>query len=190
MNHDLRSSDLSTVLAEAALVAAETRRTFGGLSAEQVNWKPDAHEWSVGQCFDHLIVSNRPYVGIFEQVLAGPRRPRGWERVPLLPRVFGSLLVGMLRPDSGRKLRARPAFYPSSSRLAPSIIATFLAQQDTLLRLMDASRVLDLDGITITSPVMDLVTYSLMDACRIVVVHEQNHFVQATRVTEFPGFPR
>ncbi len=26
-------------------------------------------------------------------------------------------------------------------------------------------------------------------ACRIIVVHEQNHFVQATRVTEAPGFP-
>ena len=28
-----------------------------------------------------------------------------------------------------------------------------------------------------------------MDAYRIIVVHEQNHFVQATRVMESPGFP-
>jgi len=34
-----------------------------------------------------------------------------------------------------------------------------------------------------------LITYSLMDAFRIVVVHEQNHFVQASRVLEMPGFP-
>ncbi len=34
-----------------------------------------------------------------------------------------------------------------------------------------------------------LVTYSLMDAYRIIVVHEQNHFVQAKRVMEWPGFP-
>jgi hypothetical protein len=28
-----------------------------------------------------------------------------------------------------------------------------------------------------------------MDAYRIIVVHEQNHFVQARRVMEWPAFP-
>jgi hypothetical protein len=69
------------------------------------------------------------------------------------------------------------------------IIATFLEQQGRLLRLMEASRELDLDGTTITSPVLRFVTYSLMDACRIIVAHEQNHFVQATRIMESSGFP-
>ena len=41
----------------------------------------------------------------------------------------------------------------------------------------------------VTSPVLRFVTYSLMDAYRIIVVHEQNHFVQTTRVMESPGFP-
>jgi hypothetical protein len=44
---------------------------------------------------------------------------------------------------------------------------------------MEATRTLNLDGITITSPVVQLITYSLMDAYRIIVVHEENHFVQA-----------
>jgi hypothetical protein len=33
------------------------------------------------------------------------------------------------------------------------------------------------------------VSIGLLDAYRIIVVHEQNHFVQARRVTESPGFP-
>jgi DinB superfamily len=190
MNYDLRDSDLPTVLAEGSLVADETKRAFGRLSGDQVNWKLSEEEWSVGQCFEHLIISNRPYVQIFEEILAGRRRQRIWERMPLLPRLFGSLLSNALRPDSGRRAKARPAFYPSSSRIAPTIIASLLEQQEGLLRLMEASRELDVDGITITSPVLRFVTYSLMDACRIIVVHEQNHFVQATRVMESQGFPR
>ena len=189
MNYDLRDSDLPAVLAQASLVADETKRVFGRLSGEQLNWKPSEGEWSIGQCFDHLIISNRPYVLIFEKVLAGRRRRRLWERMPLLSRFFGTLLINTLRPDSGRRAKARPAFYPSSSHIAPAIIGVFLEQQARLLRLMDASRTLDLDGITITSPVLRFVTYSLMDACRIIVVHEQNHFVQATRVMESHGFP-
>jgi len=190
MNYDLEDSDLPTVLAEASRIAEETKRVFGGLSGEQVNWKPGAGEWSIGQCFDHLVISNRPYVQIFEEILAGQRRSRVWERMPLLPHLFGRLLITTLRPDSGRRVKARPAFYPSSSHIAPAIIGTFLAQQEQLLGLMNASRNLDLDAITITSPVARFVTYSLMDTCRIIVVHEQNHYVQAARVKESHGFPR
>jgi hypothetical protein len=190
MNYDLRDGDLSTVLAEASLVADETKRAFGRVSAEQVNWKPSAGEWSIGQCFDHLIVSNRPYLPIIEETLDGRRRQRVWERVPLLPRFFGRLLINTLRPDSGRKVKARPASYPSSSHIAPTMITTFLEQQARLLHLMAATRDLDLDAITITSPVVWFVTYSLMDAYRIIVVHEQNHFVQATRVLKLQGSPQ
>lgn len=71
MNYDLRDSDLATILAEASLVAAETKRVFGRVSGKQVNWKPGENEWSIGQCFDHLIVSNRPFEPIFEEILAG-----------------------------------------------------------------------------------------------------------------------
>jgi DinB family protein len=189
MNYDLQDSDLPTVLAEACLLADETKRVFGRLSARQVNWRPSEREWSIGQCFDHVIISNRPYFHISEEILAGRRRQRVWERMPLLPRLFGRLVINTLRPDSGRRAKARPAFYPSASHIGPAIIASFLEQQERLLRLMGASRELDLDGITITSPVLRFVTYSLMDAYRIIVVHEQNHFVQAERVMESPGFP-
>jgi hypothetical protein len=128
-------------------------------------------------------------VPIVEDILAGRRRQRLWERLPLLPRLFGRLLFRTLRPDSGRKAKARPAFYPSRSYIEPAIVTTFLEQQTHLLRLMARSGEPDLGGITITSPVSSVVTYSLMDACRIIVVHEQNHVVQATRVRQSPGFP-
>ena len=54
---------------------------------------------------------------------------------------------------------------------------------------MKATEHLDLEKIVITSPVADAVIYSLMDAYRLIVVHEQRHFQQAKRVTEETGFP-
>jgi hypothetical protein len=173
-----------------SLLGAEATRRFGGLSGEQVNWKPAAAEWSVGQCFDHLIISNRPFVPLVETILAGRRRPTLWERVPVLPRLFGRFLVDSLRPESGRKLNARPGFQPSRSHIDPTVIAVFAEQQEQLRQLMEASRELDLEGITVTSPVLRVITYSLMDAYRIIVAHEHNHFDQARRVMETGGFPR
>jgi hypothetical protein len=49
---------------------------------------------------------------------------------------------------------------------------------------MKATEHLDLEKIIITSPALGMVTYSLMDAYRIIVVHEARHFQQAKRVTE------
>ena len=190
MNFNLEKSELAVVVREGALIAGETTRVFGPLSAEQLNWKPGEAEWSIAQCFEHLVISNRPYLEIFEDVLAGRHRPRLRERLPLLPKLFARMLITTLRPDSGRTVQARPAFRPSSSRIEPAILTTFVELQGRLLALMEASRRLDVERITITSPVLPVITYSLMDACRIIVVHEQNHFVQATRVMASPGFPR
>ena len=53
---------------------------------------------------------------------------------------------------------------------------------------MKATENLDLDKIKISSPVTNLITYSLMDAYRIIVVHEKRHFLQAVRVSEMNGF--
>ena len=189
MNYDLQHRDLTTVLAEGRLVADETKRRFGHLSAEQINWKPGGDEWSIGQCFDHLIISNRPFLTIIEEIGQGRRRRRAWERVPLLPRVFGKLLIRTLRPDTGRKVKAPRALNPSTSQIPAAIITSFVEQQDLLLQRMEATGGLELERITITSPVARLITYSLMDAYRLIVVHEQNHFVQASRLLQWPGFP-
>jgi hypothetical protein len=69
------------------------------------------------------------------------------------------------------------------------VIDDFVAQQATIVEKMKATEHLDLEKIVITSPVAAVVTYSLMDAYRVIVVHEHRHFQQAKRVTEESGFP-
>ena len=86
-------------------------------------------------------------------------------------------------------MKARPAFLPAASDIEGRIVSRFLGQHEQLVRLMESTRGLDLERIVITSPVLGLITYSLLDGYRIVVAHEQNHLDQARRVTEAPGFP-
>ncbi|HEX5891030.1 MAG TPA: hypothetical protein VFY61_20125, partial [Pyrinomonadaceae bacterium] len=73
--------------------------------------------------------------------------------------------------------------------ISASIIDDFVAQQDKIIEGMKATSHLDLKRIVVTSPAAAIVTYSLMDAYRIIVVHEQRHFQQARRVAEEPAFP-
>ncbi|HYR77456.1 MAG TPA: hypothetical protein VEM96_16700 [Pyrinomonadaceae bacterium] len=54
---------------------------------------------------------------------------------------------------------------------------------------MKATEDLDLEKIIISSPVTKVITYSLMDAYRIIITQEKRHLLQAMRVSEMDGFP-
>jgi hypothetical protein len=185
---DYRTADLSSLISAAHNIADETRTTFGRLSAEQLNWKPSAERWSVAQCFDHLLTSNKGYFPVIDSVLAGKKRTL-WESVPALPGLMGKLLIKSLDPASTRKIKAPQKFQPAQSNISATVVDDLVAQQSQIVEKMKATAHLDLDQIVITSPVAAVVTYSLLDAYRIIVVHEARHFQQAKRVTEESNFP-
>lgn len=185
---DSLTADLKTLMASANEIADEAKTTFGNLSATQLNWKPSPERWSVAQCFDHLITSNQGYFPIIEDVLAGRKRTF-WQSMPFLPRLTARLLIKSLDPASTRKIKAPKRFEPAQSDISGSVINDFAQQQERIVDRMKATEHLDLEKIVITSPVAAVINYSLLDAYRIVVVHERRHFQQAQRVTQEAAFP-
>jgi DinB superfamily len=184
-----QTADLRSLISAIHQVGVDTKTTFGHLSPSQLNWKPSAERWSVGQCFDHLINSNKGYLPIFDDVLKG-RKQSVWESMPLLPGLAGKLLIKSLDPASTRRIKAPKRFEPAQSDINASVIDDFVDQQTRIAEKMKSTEHLDLEKIVITSPALGAVTYSLMDAYRIIVVHEHRHFQQAKRVTEESAFPQ
>jgi hypothetical protein len=86
-------------------------------------------------------------------------------------------------------MQAPPIFRPTPDATRAGTVADFLAMQRTLVELMRASAALDLDAIIVTSPVAVFVTYTMLDAYRIIVTHERLHIAQARRVLNAPDFP-
>jgi DinB superfamily len=185
---DYRTADLPSVINAANNVAEQARTTFGQLTPSQLNWKPSPERWSVAQCFEHLLTSNKGYLPIIDNVLAGYKRTF-WQSMPVLPGLMGKLLIKAMDPSSTRKVKAPKRFQPAQSDIRGSIISDFVDEQKQLVEKMKSTQHLNLDKIVITSPAVAVVTYSLMDAYRFIVVHEQRHFQQAKRVTEEPSFP-
>ena len=183
------NAELDRLVDEVRMIADDARASFGKLSAEELNWKPAADRWSVAQCFDHLITSNKGYLPIIESVRSGQRKTSFLERLPVLPGLAGKLLIKSLDPASTRKIKAPKKFEPAQSNISASVIDDFAAQQEKVIEGMKSTSHLDLEKIVITSPAVSVVTYSLMDAYRVIVVHEQRHLQQAKRVTDEHGFP-
>lgn len=185
---DYLKADLPSLIAEANNIASETNSTFGKLTPAQLNWKPSAERWSVAQCFEHLVTSNKGFFPRVDGVIAGIK-PTFWQRMPLIPGLAGRLLIKSLDPKSTRKIRAPKKFEPAQSDISPAVLDDFVDQNAKIVEKMKATEHLDLDKIIITSPVAAAITYSMMDAYRVIVVHERRHFEQARRVTEETAFP-
>lgn len=189
MSNNLSGNGLAPLVAEAGKIADDARATFGNLSREQLNWKPGAQQWSVGQCFDHLITTNRELFPILEKIVRGEKRNTLWQSMPFVPGFFGRLFIKSLDPASTRKLKAPKIFKPSMSDISPTVINDFLGQQQEVVKYMNATAGLDLKKIVVTSPVSPVIVYNLMDAWTIIVTHERRHFMQAERVMKTEGFP-
>ena len=182
------TADLKSLISSANQLAGEAKSTFGNLTVSQLNWKPSPERWSVAQCFDHLVTTNSGYFPIIDEVLAGKKRTL-WQSMPVLPGLTGRLFIKSLDPSSTRKIKAPKRFEPAQSDISGSVINDFADQQGRIVERMKATEPLDLEKVVITSPAAAVITYSLMDAYRIIVVHEHRHFQQAKIVAEEPNFP-
>ena len=190
MTTDYTTLSLADVTAELAAIAREAQSVFGPLTEQQLNWRPDAARWSIAQCFDHLLKANREMFKSIDDAIDGARAPTVWQRLPVLPRVFGAMLIRSQRPDATRKFTAARRAEPSSSTIDPQIVARFVAYQHEA-----AARVRALDGrgvdrIVMVSPFVRFITYTVLDGCRLIVTHERRHLEQARRVIQEPAFPR
>jgi hypothetical protein len=182
--------DLPGLMAEASAIAADAERIFGSLTPPQLNWKPDASRWSVAQCFEHLIKINAEYFPQFRRIEDG-KYERTWrDRATPLSRAFASLVLKAVQPASQRKYKAASHVLPSASAIDGTVIARFTAHQREVIDHMQALAAHDIGALVIPSPVAPIVFYSVVDALRIIVVHERRHMAQAERVTTSPGFPQ
>ncbi len=186
---DYTKLSLAEAVTEAEAVTRDAQTAFGQLTAEQLNWKPSAAAWSVGQCLEHLIAANRQMFPAFDEVLEGRKQTSLWERVPLLPGLCGRVMVKSQAPEATRKFKAPPAAQPSASAIDAGVVSHFTAHQREVVGRLQEMEKYEADRIIITSPFVRLITYSMLDACRLLVTHERRHLAQAQRVTKLPGFP-
>jgi hypothetical protein len=184
------NEELPALQSEASAIAADAGRTFGPLSPEQLNWKRQAGQWSVAQCFEHLIKINAAYFPQLRRIEDGAYAPSWRDHAPWLGRFFGSMILRAVQPASQRKFKAAKHVEPSTSAIDGDIIARFIAHQREVIQHMTLAGSRDLSAIVVTSAVAPVAFYSALDTFKILVAHERRHMAQAERVTNADGFPR
>ena len=185
---DYTTLSLGEVSSALESVARDTQATFSQLGIRQLNWQPTEGRWSVAQCFEHLLTATVLMLRAARHALSNA--PGGmWQRLPLLPTMFGRLLIRSQSPTSAGKYSAPKTAQPATSEIAGDVVARFVAQQCDLAVWMQTLDQRDAGHRIMVSPFIRLCVYSVLDGCRLIVAHDRRHFEQARRVMQSPAFP-
>jgi len=182
------ANDIDGVVSQFKAVTEEVEKSFGGLSAEQLNWKPAPESWSVGQCLDHLIKSNEEYYSELDALAAGTRKNTLWQNWSPLSGIAGMFLVNTLKKDS-QKVKTNQKMTPPSD-IAADIVDKFAAHQAEFTAKIRSTANADWRKTVLTSPFVKIMTYRMDVGLQALIEHEKRHVRQAKRVMAIDGFPK
>jgi hypothetical protein len=180
---------LADIRAELQAVADDVQASFGPLDMRQLNWRPDASRWSVAQCLDHLMSSNRQMLDAAAAAHGAARPQTIWMKLPIWPGLMGRTLIKSVSPQGTRRYKSPGKSQPTVSAIDPGIVGRFVGQQRDLMTRVSALDERQAAKVVMTSPFLKVITYSVLDGWRIIVAHERRHVEQGRRVTQSPGFP-
>ncbi len=162
------------VSAEATKLAED----FLNLSYNQINWRPADSQWSIGECFEHLLRTNVKYIPVYEKHKLPERRNNN---NVYKQSILGKLIMKTVMPDFKRKTKTPVLFNPIGSEIKENIVSDFIKQNNEIIELakkIDPSKLKE----KITSPISKLVKYNIGDSLLIVAYHNLRHLHQAKRV--------
>lgn len=184
---DYTTLSLADVATALEAHARDAQATFGHLDLRQLNWRPDATQWSIAQCCEHLLTANRLMMRAAEEALSGRQRTL-WQRVPVLPGMLGRALIRSQSPSGTRKFVASAKARPASRDIDAEIIPRFVEQHREAVARVRALDEREAARTIMTSPFLRVIVYSVLDGWRLIAAHDRRHLEQARRILRRPDF--
>lgn len=164
------------------------RALFTGISQEQVNWQPQPGSWSVGQCLEHLCLTNELYLSSMSASLAGKAPGTAEEITPgWFARWF---LNSFVEPSSNGKRARAPKKIVPASRVELSILDRFVRSNENVRDMIRSAAGYDVNRIRFKNPFLPLVRFTVGTGLEAICKHERRHLLQAERVANSPEFPK
>lgn len=160
----------------------------GGLTDEQLNWQLAPGSWSIGQCLEHLCVTNESYLPPISAALREkPRSPVE----EITPGWFGRWFISsFVEPSPNSKRASAPRKIRPGPRTDLSVLDRFLSGNQACRDLIVRARGNDVNRIRFWNPFLPGLRFTVGTGLEIVVGHERRHLLQAKRVKDSASFPR
>lgn len=187
---EIGNSQLRRYLDELEALRLDARAVAGDLERAQLNWRPDARRWSVGQCLDHLTRTVGLYFEPIERMIeeSAQRKARG-ERAPR-EMLFSSWMIRSMEPPPGMRVRTRRKVEPAAELDPGAVLAEFEESHSRLGELMRRADGVSLRHARMSSPFLGLLKFNLGQTFAVNLAHGRRHLWQARQVRQDPAFPR
>jgi len=163
------------------------RRLVAELTEEQLNWQPAPGTWSVGQCLEHLCMTNEAYLPPLSVAVSG-KPDSSVEQIT--PGWFGRWFIrSFIEPSAVSKRASAPAQIRPTARVGASVLERFLAGNASCRELVVRAHHKNVNRIRFWNPFIPGIRFTVGTGLQIIVGHERRHLLQAERVRQFPSFP-
>ena len=157
------------------------------LNPQQLNWTPAPGVWSVGQCLEHLYISNEVYLRPMSSSLEG-RQPAVVQEIT--PGWFGRWFIrNFIEPSSKTKRGRAPKKIKPGAQVEPDILDRFLDSNERTRDLALRAGNYDVNRIRFRNPFTPLIRFTIGTGLEIISKHQSRHLLQAERVRASPDFP-
>jgi len=136
--------------------------------------------WSIAQCLEHLNRYGNFYLPAITQAM---KKRHGKPDAPMFTGTwFGSYFTRMMQPETGvRKMKSMKSYTPPPQLDAHAVVAEFIQQQETMLRLLTQARQADLSATRVPLSIAPFLRLRLGDVFGFNVAHNERHVQQALR---------
>lgn len=179
---------LSDLIEQLDAIVLDARALLEGLTAEQVNWQPDAQRWSIGQCLDHVARTVRLYPEAIEAMIADARR-RAVSEKPFREGWVTRWAISSMEPPPKLRIRTMRRVEPAERLDAGVLRAEFEAALRRLRELIAAADGVSLRHARMRSPFARVLTFTLGQTFAINLAHARRHLWQARQVCQHAKFP-
>jgi len=158
------------------------------LTPQQLNWRRRPDEWSVGQCLEHLYITNELYLRPMSTSLKG-RQPVVVQEIT--PGWLGRWFIrNYIEPSSKMKRARAPRKIRPGLQIEPSVLDRFLISNHTARQLIHRAMNQDVNHIRFRNPFISVIRFSVGTGFEILSKHERRHLLQAERIRNSPEFPQ
>jgi hypothetical protein len=159
-----------------------------GLTEEQLNWQPELGSWSVGQCLEHLCITNEAYL---TPISAALKEKPDSPVEQITPGWFGRWFIrSFVEPSPNGKRVTAPRKIRPAARVDLAVLNRFLSSNKSCRELIVRTRDKDINRIRFWNPIVPGVRFTAGTGLEIIAGHERRHLMQAERVRNLMNFPR
>jgi len=163
------------------------------LSPERLGQKASPEKWSVAQCLEHLNIYGRYYLPAMEQAIQKAKQRNSQATPTFRSGWLGAYFTGLMMPQTDGKLKTKMKSpknaIPSPAPDPRAMLAEFIDQQETMLRLLREAASVNLSVIRIPISISPWIKLKLGDTFQFVVAHIQRHVVQAEQALQLDRQP-